>query len=589
MRPSEQRLQPTWLRLVAVTLLGLFITLVVWWPMFKNYPKTPIEDGHAFLFMIEAAKSSVRLYREAPLWNPFDCHGQPLWDHPENITGSPIFLLTLPFSAGVTVIVWSVAHVVTGFVGMWLLCRDDFKLSRAATFVAATAWSFGAVHNQYAGEHMAFFSFYHAPLILFAWRKAETSWDWAVGTGLLLALMVYDGATYPLPLTVVFLGVETLTRLTSVPRALRIAGAAGAVGLVAFTVAASRLLPLQQQFAAHDRVMEDDWDHLARAKTWGDMYLLRTPSWRARVEGQQYVFGEYQAYIGWIGLAVFAIGFACAAGEAWSLTVVMVALVVLMLGHFATWAPWTVLHAHVPPFKSMRVPARFRLLLALPIAAFMAYAVDRFPRAISRLGKPSYARAARVALFGMGVFAAGDSAGLFTQILEFRFLDAAPVAVVPSPRFHYGGPDLSPDYANQPRQNHAWLGCRLTWAYNASAPVWSGDVPQARAKDGGAVVEAVHRTHNTFTLDVEVSRPSRVLLNSGFDLGWRTDVGQVVSTNDNLLALDLPPGHHHVKMKYWPRRFTAGIWLSVVGIALSLAFLLRRDLADLVRKPPAKV
>src|SRR4029079_14800955 len=186
---------------------------------------------------------------EMPLWNPFDCKGIPMWDHPENITASPIFYLTLPFRAGVTVIVWHVTHVVVGFLGVWLLCRDNLKLSRAATFVAAIVWSFGTVHNQYAGEHMAFVSFYHTPLLLFAWRKAEHSWNWALSTGLLLALMVYDGATYPLPLNVVFLGIGPLARFTSVRRALRIANAAALVGLVGLTIGASRILPIQDQFA----------------------------------------------------------------------------------------------------------------------------------------------------------------------------------------------------------------------------------------------------------------------------------------------------------------------------------------------------
>jgi hypothetical protein len=582
MRRSEPSLTPGWLRIPAIVGMGLLIAIVVWWPMFHAYPGTPIEDGHSFFHQIEIAKAAVRYYREAPLWNPFDCRGVALWDHPENITASPIFYLTLPFGAGITVIVWHIAHVVVGFLGAWLLCRDDLRLSRGATFVAATAWAYGTVHNQYAGEHMAFVSFYHAPLLLFAWRKAERSWNWAVSTGLLLGLMVYDGATYPLPLTIVFLGIESCTRLTSVRRTLRIAGAGGVVGLVLFTVGASRILPILDQFASHDRVMEDDLDHLANLKTWIDMYLLRSPHWRSRVPGQQYVFGEYQAYIGWLGLFVFLVGLAFAATESAWLVVIMVVLVVLMLGHFASWAPWTFLHAHVPPFKSMRVPARFRLLLALPIAVCMGYAVDRFPALVTRF-RPSLGHAARIALFGIGVLAVGDSAGLFTEILEYRFQDPPPATVHRSTRFFYGGADLSADYANQPRQNHAWLGCRTTFAYSAQAAIWTGDVAQARAVDDGAVVEVANRTHNTFTLDVNVSRPSRVLLNSGYDRGWQSSIGTVVS-DQALLAVDLPEGHHRVQLRYWPRRLTLGIWLSLLGFVGSLVFLLRNDLRSVIRR-----
>jgi hypothetical protein len=579
MRFSESPVQPRALRIAGIVLLGLLITVVVWWPMFKNYPGTPIEDGHYFFHQIEISKATIRYYRELPLWNPFDCKGIPMWDHPENITASPIFLLTLPFSAGVTVIVWHVAHVVVGFLGMWLLCRDELRLSRAATFLAAAAWSFGTVHNQYAGEHMAFISFYHVPLLLYAWRRAERSWDWAVGTGLLLAWMVYDGATYPLPLTVVFLGFETLTRFTGRKRILRLAAAGAIVGLVGFTVGASRILPIQDQFATHNRVMHDDVDHLARLKIWADMYLLRSPNWRAHIEGQQYVLGEYHAYIGFLGVLLLLVGVASAGAETWWMLAVSGALVILMLGHFAPWAPWTFLHAHVPPFKSMRVPARFRLLLALPISAYMGYAVDRFPVAVGRWGGgASLAGAARMALLGMGIFAAGDSAGLFTEILEYRFMDPPPAVVQRSAHFYYGGA-LSGDFANQPRQNHAWLGCRAAWAYTADAAVWTGDVEQARAVDDGAVVTSSSRTHNTFTVDVDASRPARVHLNSAYDKGWQSDVGTVADDNE-LLSVDLPAGHHTVHLRYWPRRLTLGLWLSVLGLLGSLAFLFREDLRE---------
>lgn len=577
-QPSQTSLRPRWLRLLLIVALATVLFLVVWWPMFRNYPRTPIEDGHYFYHQIEISKAALHRYHELPLWNPFDCRGMPMWDHPENITASPIFYLTLPFSSGITIIAWNMAHVVIGFLGMWLLCRDDLKLSRAATFVAAVAWSFGAVHNQYAGEHEAFVSFYHVPLLFYAWRKAEHSWDWAVGTGLIVALMVYDGATYPLPMALVFVGIETLTRFTSPRRALRIVLVAGAVGVVSFAVAASRLLPLLDQFASHQRVMEPDWDHLARLKTWGDMYLLRSPQWRAHLAGQQYVLAEYQAYIGWIGVFLLVLGLVFTASEAWWLVCTSIVLVILMLGHFAPWAPWTVLHAHVLPFTWMRVPARFRLLLAMPIAIFMAYAVDKFPIQLRRwTGKPSLADAVGVALVGLGIFAASDSASLFTEILEVRFTDAPPASVAPSARFYYGGADLSLDFGNHPNQNHAYLGCRAYWLYNASAAVWTGDVPQARATDASTVIDAVSRTHNTFTLDVSATRPSRIHLNSAYERGWTSNVGQVMS-DDHLLALDLPPGHHHVQLRYWPRRLTLGLWISALGFVASIAFLLRKTL-----------
>jgi uncharacterized membrane protein YfhO len=96
--------------------------------------------------------------------------------------------------------------------------------------------------------------------------------------------------------------------------------------------------------------------------------------------------------------------------------------------------------------------------------------------------------------------------------------------------------------------------------------LWEGDVPQARVKDGSAIVEVANRTQNTFTLEVDASRNTRVFINTGYDRGWRTDIGEAIEINKQL-AIDLPAGHHKVHIKYWPHGLTLGFVLLALGIA----------------------
>ena len=208
-------------------------------------------------------------------------------------------------------------------------------------------------------------------------------------------------------------------------------------------------------------------------------------------------------------------------------------------------------------------------------------AVDRIPQLfLQKLSMPSVARALRAALVGSALLAAGDAVGLGQEILAYRFNGAPEAKVARAARFHYGGAGLTPDFMDQPRQNQAWLGCRhYTWAFEAEAPVWTGDVPQARAQDDGAAVLAASRTHNTFTFDVDVKRPARILLNSAWDRGWTTDIGAVVENDNKLLAIDLPVGRHQVHARYWPRYLTLGLWMTGVGIAGVLVFFLRHRIA----------
>lgn len=589
--PGPRPLRPTWLRGLALSALGLAVATLAWWPMIAAYPKTAEEDGRYVFHQFEIAKASILQYGELPLWNAFDCRGIPMWDHPENMTASPFVWGTAFLSTTVTMIVWNLAHVAAGFVGMWLLARHELRLSRLATFTAATMWAVGVGHtSQYAGEHETLISFFNAPLLLFLWRRAETSASARVGAGVLVAWMFYDGATYPLPYTLLVVALETVTRLTSLERAKRIALAAGAVGLVSFGLAAARLLPLVDQLASHSRRMHEDTDGIRHWSTIEHMYTLRSPHWRARFDHQQYVFGEYVAYVGWGGVLLVLLGVLVAGAEVPWLLWLSVVMVVLMMGHFGPYAPWTFLRNHVFPFKSMRVAARFRLLFHLALSAYVGLAVDWLPRRLGRVGlKRTWVDAARVVLVGTALVVVGDQMGLGQEILAYRF-NGAPLQKLPrAERFSFGGPGLSPDFIDQPRQNRAYLGCRAEWVYHADAAVWTGDVPQVRAAaaEPALVVESSSRTHNTFTAVVNASAPGRVLLNTAHDKGWRSTVGTVVE-HEHLLAVDVPAGRHTVFVRYWPRLLTPGFWITGLTIVGLVLWGLRRRIAAAVARLRAR-
>ncbi|MEO6419882.1 MAG: hypothetical protein ABIP39_10770, partial [Polyangiaceae bacterium] len=113
------------------------------------------------------------------------------------------------------------------------------------------------------------------------------------------------------------------------------------------------------------------------------------------------------------------------------------------------------------------------------------------------------------------------------------------------------------------------------WGFGAGAPLWEGDLPQARAKDKGAVVEVANRTQNTFEIDVNATEPARILVNTTYDLGWRTDVGVAVEENKQL-AIDVPAGRRRIHVRYWPRTLSYGIILTMLGIGGILAYFARR-------------
>jgi uncharacterized membrane protein YfhO len=91
-----------------------------------------------------------------------------------------------------------------------------------------------------------------------------------------------------------------------------------------------------------------------------------------------------------------------------------------------------------------------------------------------------------------------------------------------------------------------------------------------RVEGNEARITRVNRTQNTFEIEVEASRPSRILLNSNFERGWKTDLGTVVETQ-KLLAVDVPEGHHHFFVRYWPHGFSVGLILFPLALLRDVA------------------
>ena len=571
-RPSEPPLLPQqrWVRGLALSVLALMLSVFAWWPMLWAYPLTQAGDGPPYHKTLEAARVSIVRYHEFPQWNPYECGGLPLWDNPQAPIGAPLAWPMFFVGTTMAMYLWYVVHSALGFGCMWLFARSELRLSRTSTFFVATAWAFAGFHQQhYSGGHFTFVPFLYFPLALLLWRRAETSATHAVGLGLLVAWMMLEGGVYPIPHLAVILAVETLTRAWNPKRLPKIALAGAIVGAVAFSVAAIRFLPVIDQLRAHKRAIGEETDAL-QWTTFKQMFLSRTHA-RA-VEGQTYVWPEYGAYLGPIVLLLALIGLAFAGLEFWWMIVLLLFATALMFGHAGKFAPWHVLKGHVFPFKEMRVPSRFRCEVTLFLVAFAGLGVDRSIAWCRRwLPHLTWASSARTAITCVALLGAGDIVSVGVDLYDVSFTNpAADPHVKASPHLYLHGADLA-QMIDEPAQNRMRAQCWDEWGFGAGAPLWDGDVPQARAEDDGAIVTSVSRSQNKFFLEVTATRPARILLNGTYDREWRTNVGELVD-RDKQLVLQLPEGTHHVVVRYWPHRFNAGAIVSVLGLAGVIAF-----------------
>jgi len=408
---------------------------------------------------------------------------------------------------------------------------------------------------------------------------------------MLLAWMFYEGAGHALPQLVILLTLEALIRVIREPsRVPKIAVAGAIVGLVGFALAASRLLPVLDQYRQHSRHLPKDMDHMDFAML-KDVFLARSHEF---VLMNHWRWPEYGSYLGPILITLAFVGMLLGGLESGWMVVLCLLLLSVMAGAFAPWAPWPILNAHVPPFKEMRVPSRWVSGVAMFVSVFAGLGVQRISDKARAWLPRNLASGVQSAVVGVALVGAGDVVSMCINTVEAHFTSAPEQKVAPSARLYYYGDGLAA-LIDQPRQNRGRVECFDEWGFNHAAMVWHGDVPQARALDDRTTVEVANRTQNTITVDVVVqdyvdaplapdaseadrmavmkARPT-ILLNTVYDDDWTTDVGVPLNLG-RTLGIALPPGRHRVHARCWPRTFNAGVALTLLGILGTTVFFVR--------------
>ncbi len=562
---------------VALVVLAFALSTFAWSSALAAFPNTQGGDGPQHQKLLESAMWTVRRYHEFPGWNAFECGGVPLWDNPQ-FFGGPIAWLGFLVGSTRMMELWYLIHAALGFMSMWVLLRKDLRLSQAACLIGSAMWAFNGFHQQHYGHgHAGFVAFEYFPLALFFWRAAERNLRYGVWLGVLLAWMMYEGAAYPLPHLGVMLGVETLLRLWPIRRLGRIALAGVVVVVVALLVGAARFIPVLHQLKIHHRNIPLETDRLFDV-TIKDMFLARDRV-GDRAPGERWEWHEYGAFVGPCLLFLSVVGLLAAGLENLWLVVVLVVCFAFMMGHFASWAPWSLVNGKVFPFKEMRVPSRFRAEVTLGLGAFAALAVDRIPALFSRprvrrLLAPLGVRRGhvRLVLVMVGLIGVGDM--LAAGLIRFptKFMQKPMMEGHVATRLYFDGQHQA-ELIDQPQRNLGRRECWDEWGFESGAPLWDGDVTQVHLvhPDQAKVDPGSARTPNSFTFVVDAKQPTRVLLNSSYDANWSSDVGHAVREGKGL-AVDVPAGRSKVRVHYWPYGLTLGLVLSISSTLAIVAF-----------------
>ncbi len=539
------------------------------------------QTSHRYL-----VKQALLEHFEMPFWNPYACGGFPGWGYVESgtILVSPWLpaYLFLPMAIALRIEVIGMALI--GAFGAYAVA-SRFTASHASRAFVVALWAVnGRWGLQTAVGHTWHLAYAFLPWALFFFERARQTSSRTrdvVLLGVSFAALVYSGGIYPLPHAILALGLYAFT-LTILEKNLRPLFVLGIGGFCGVGLAAPKLLPMLDVFGKAPRLVPSteslDLGAFFTLLTSPDQSYFSRP---ARVT--PYGWHEWGMYISLPGVLVIALGLLLVQGKREAaLKVTGVLLGLLGLGAFHAAAPWSLMHAFVPVFKSQHVPSRFLypavLVLALVAAAGMGQLIERAGRKIRWID----AIAA-----GLVFFLAQDIARI-AQLPMSQSMWMVPPDNLPRSEqfsfdqdvpFHYKKRDwVGPMYLAM-IGNRGVINCYgappfdRRGAMARTDPKYHGEVFLA---DGQGSAKIVKRTFNTATLHIEdASDAALVVFNMNFDEGWSASTGNVVN-QDNRVAVRVPAGTHEITLRYRAPGFFLGLFLGI-GTLLACIALVRRE------------
>lgn len=600
-QPRRRLTLPDWGRLAAWILAWAIVLStigIVVGPVFHDIHTLGTHDwdqmeSHRYLLY-----KSVHSYRQFPFWNPYGCGGHPSWAGIES--GTTIVSPWLPFylfaPLPIALKVEIVGTALISAIGTWKLAGRFTRSAAIRAFCCAVFVVNGRWALQAAAGHTWHLYYAWTPWVLYFFDRASgcgdrpaitapaARWRDVVLCGACIAMMVYTGAIYPLPQTVLALAIWSILLALSY-RTIRPVAVAIASGVVGFGLSAPKLIPVLDVVRRFPRLV--DSTETLDLRGFVVIFTSRDQTFGSRPAPlSPYGWHEWGIYIGWAAFAALIAGaiFARSRRER-PLKAVGMIFVLLGFGAFHEYAPWTLLHL-APIFKSQHVPSRWlypaTLVLAVVFASLLERAMLRL-RGLRALGE--------VVLLACVAWMSLDIARVARLPMAQMFGSHMPKIFVRTDTFHteahvtndyqydgvsYGQASLPSEMANVgqiecmifpglsvfARDAHGVI--KGMGAKGRGDPAYKGE---AYTASGKGTAELVHFTPNAMTVHVDGATPGDLLvLNQNWDPGWRADGAPAVAYHDAVATAVKVPSET-VLFRYRPHYW----WLSLGIFGVTVA------------------
>jgi hypothetical protein len=542
-------------------------------------------EAHRYLIY-----KTITQFKQFPFWNPYGCGGHTAWGGVESgaVVISPWLPAYLFLKIQTALRVEVVGTALLSAIGTWLLAGRFTKSAAMRAFVCVAFVVNGRWALQASVGHTWHLYYAWTPWALYFFDRAidranPERWRDAIVTGGFIALMVYTGAIYPLPETVLILTVYALL-VAGLRRALRPLLALALAGASGLGLSVLKLLPVLDTLRRFPRLIESN--ETLDVQTFVAIFTGDAGNGKYPPHLSQWGWHEWGIYIGWIPFLAILVGGAFARGaRETALKWAGIACLLLGFGNFSEWAPWPLLR-HAPIFKSQHVPSRWLypavLLLAVVVAAVMERALRR-----ARGRRPL----AEALLLGLVAYLAVDIAGEARKPLTGAFYKGLPPLVAKNtpfymekmvpPNLHYTMRDWAAPALPAEIANVGTLECSTfpglhslfrdkdgrmpgIGARGRTEPEYRGEAYTASGVGKATVVEW---SPNRVVVDVDGATPGdRIVLNQNWDAGWTVD-GQSAQNQADAVAGVVTAPQARVVFRYRPRTW----WAACAIFSLTVA------------------
>jgi hypothetical protein len=532
------------------------LAAVLVWPVLGEAARlNEFRDVHHLFLYERSAIDTIRRYGQLPLWNPYYCGGFDAVAAPQTRFTSPTLLLGLLFGAERAEILTVFFFAVLGMEGMyrWLRLRVNEPL--AALIVAPVFALSGQYTVAYHRGWIQFMGFELVPWILLGITLAARRKPSGIAiASIAFATMLGFAGFFAAPLVAVAAVFEALRALMEQPRAARRRSLAMLLATASFmgAVACLRLWPVAETLMSAPRIMAGTPGHAPKS------LLAALSGYLVVKDGNTDLNGSF--YVGAAFLAIVALG-------AHHRSALVALFIVFVFGWLATGYASRVsafgLLRELPVFAAIRYPERFLWLGILFASGSAAGALERVPY----IGEGKRWRlGTSFVLIGALAWTIGGEIAAFQRVAAARTMGVVTEGVLADFHQSRGNRWLA---VHLESQNIGSLGCYETHRL-AESTLLRGDLPAEEylapdSADAGSV-KRVSWSPNAIVLHVDVSRPSRVLVNQNWAPGWHSSVGKVVS-HEGLIAVDVPAGVHDVRLSFLP-------WSTLGGAAVTATALL---------------